>query len=48
MDEVNLYSLQNINYFFWPVVMINNNIHPWLFVKNEHLKPYVIVTVKDK
>jgi hypothetical protein len=26
MDIVNLYSLQNTNYYVWQVVVINNNI----------------------
>ena len=37
MDGLNPPSLQNTNHFFWPMVVINNNIPPWLFVKNEHL-----------
>lgn len=32
-----MYSLQNTNYFFWLVVVINNSIPPWLPMKNEHL-----------
>ena len=43
MDGMNPYSLQNTNYFFLPIVMINNNIPPWLFVKNEHLMLALIV-----
>jgi hypothetical protein len=43
MDGVNLYSLQNTNYFVWPVVVINNNIPPWLSMKNEHLMLALIV-----
>ena len=37
MDGVNPYSLQNTDYYVWPVVVIHNNIPTWLFVKNEHL-----------
>ena len=37
MDGVNMYSIQNNNYYMWPVVVINNNISPWLYVKNEYL-----------
>jgi hypothetical protein len=37
MDGVNPYSLQNTNYYVWHVVVINNNIPPWLSVKNGHL-----------
>ena len=37
MDGVNLYSQQNTNYFVCLVVVINNNIPPWLSIKNEHL-----------
>ena len=44
MDGVNPYSIQNINYFVWPVAVINNNIPPWLFVKNEYLMLALIVT----
>jgi hypothetical protein len=43
MDGVNLYSLQNTNYSIWPVVVINKNIPPWLFMKNEHLMFALIV-----
>jgi hypothetical protein len=43
MDGVNPYSLQNTNYYVWPVVVINNNIPPWLSVKNEHLMLALIV-----
>ena len=44
MDGVNPYSLQNTNYYVWPVVVINNNIPPWLSVKKEHLMLSLIVT----
>jgi len=43
MDGINTYSLQNTNYSVWPVVVINNNIPPWLSVKNEHLMLALIV-----
>ena len=43
MDGVNPYSLQNTNYFVWLVVVINNNIPPWLSVNNEHLMLALIV-----
>ena len=43
MDGVNPYSLQNTNYSVWPVVVINNNIPPWLSMKNEHLMLALIV-----
>jgi hypothetical protein len=43
MDGVNLYSLQNINYYVFPMAMINNNIPPWFFVKNKHLVMALIV-----
>ena len=43
MDGINPYSLQNTNYFVWPVVVINNNITPWFSVKNEHLMLALIV-----
>ena len=43
MDGVNPYSLQNTNYYVWPVVVINSNIPPWLSVKNEHLMLALIV-----
>jgi hypothetical protein len=29
MDGVNLYSLQNTNYFVFPMEIINSNIPPW-------------------
>ena len=37
MDGINPYSLQNTNYYVWPIVVINKNIPPWLSVKNGHL-----------
>ena len=37
MDGVNPYSLQNTNYYVWPVVVINNNTPPFLSMKNENL-----------
>ena len=40
---MNPYSLQNTNYFVWSVVVINNNIPPWLSVKNEHIMLAFIV-----
>ena len=43
MDGVNPYSLQNTNYYVWPVVVINKNIPPWLSVKNEHIMLALIV-----
>ena len=43
MDGINPYSLQNSNYSIWHVVVINNNIPPWLFVKTEHLMLALIV-----
>ena len=43
MDGINPYSLQNTNYSFWPVVVINDNIPPWFSVKNEHLMLALIV-----
>ena len=43
MDGINPYSLQNTNYFVWLVVVINNNIPPWLSMKNEHLMLALIV-----
>ena len=43
MDGINPYSLQNTNYYVWLVVVINNNIPPWLSVKNEHLMLALIV-----
>ena len=43
MDGVNPYSLQNTNYFVFHVVVINNNIPPWLSSKNEHIVLALIV-----
>jgi hypothetical protein len=37
MDGVNPYFVQNTNYYFWHVVVINNNISLLLSMKNEHL-----------
>jgi hypothetical protein len=38
-----MYSLQNTHYPIWSVVVINNNIPPWLSMKNEHLMLALIV-----
>ena len=43
MDGVNWYSIQNTNCSIWLVVMINDNIPPWLFMKNEHSMLALIV-----
>ena len=43
MDGVNPYPLQNNNYSFWPMAMINKNIPPWFSMKNEHLMLALIV-----
>jgi hypothetical protein len=48
MDSVNPYSFQNTNYYVWPVVVINKNIPPWLFVKNENLMLALIVSRRRK
>ena len=34
MDGVNPSSIQNTNYYVWLVLVINNNIPPWLSMKN--------------
>jgi hypothetical protein len=44
LDGVNLYSLQNTNYSFWPVVLINKNNPPWFSMNNEHLVLALIVS----
>lgn len=43
MDAINPYSLENTNYSIWTIIVINNNIPPWLSVKNEHLMLTLIV-----
>jgi hypothetical protein len=43
MDGVNIYSPQNMNYFVWIVVVTNNNILPWVYMKNEHIMMALIV-----
>ena len=43
MNGVNPYSLQNTNYSIWLVAVINNNIPPWLSVKNTHIMLALIV-----
>jgi hypothetical protein len=48
MDGANPYSLQNTNYSIWPVVVISNNIPPWLSVKNEYLMLTLIVAGRRK
>ena len=48
MEGVNTYSLQNTNYSIWPIVIINNNIPPWLSMKNEHIMLVLIVLGRRK
>ena len=48
MDGINPYSLQNINYYVWSVVVFNNNIPPWFSVNNEHLMLALIVPGRNK
>ena len=48
MDGANPYSLQNTNYYVWPIVVINNNTPPWLSIKNEHLMLDLIVPSRDQ
>ena len=43
MNGINPYSLQNMNYYVWLVVVINNNIPSWFPMKNEHLMLALIV-----
>ena len=43
MDGVNPYYLQNTNYSICPIMVINNNIPPWLLVKNENIMLSLIV-----
>ena len=43
MEGVNPYSLQNTNYFVFPIVVINDNIPLWFSMKNEHLMLPLIV-----
>ena len=43
MDGLNPYSLQNTNYYGWSIVVINNNIPPWLSMKNVHIMLALIV-----
>ena len=43
MDGANPYSLQNTNYYVWPIVVINNNIPLWLSMKKEHLMLALII-----
>ena len=43
MNGVNPYSIQHTNYSVWPIVVITNNIPPWLSVKNAHLMLALIV-----
>ena len=42
----NPYSLENTNYCVWFVIVIDNNIHPWFAMKNEHLVLALIVPDK--
>ena len=43
MDGIDPYSIQNTNYYVFPIVVNNNNIPPWLSMKNEHLMLPLIV-----
>lgn len=33
IDGVNPFSIQLSNYSLWPIVIINYNIPPWMFIK---------------
>ena len=44
MDRINPYSLQNTNYYVFPIVLINNNKSPWLSMNNENLTFALIVS----
>lgn len=46
MDHVNTYSLQNTNYFVWPIVVINTNTLRWSSMNNEHLMLALIVPLR--
>ena len=48
MDGVNPYSLQNTNYYVWPILVINNNTPPWLSMQNGHLMLALIVLSRIK
>ena len=48
MNGINPYSLQNTNCYVWLVVVINNNVPPWFFVKNEHFMLALIVPGRRK
>jgi hypothetical protein len=48
LDGVNLYSLQNTNYYVWPLVVMNRNTPPWFSMKNEHLMLALIVSSRTQ
>ena len=43
MDGVKPFNLPNNSYSIFPIVVINNNIRPWFYMKNEHLMLALIV-----
>ena len=46
MDGVNPFSNQTFNYSCWPIVIINFNIPPWMYIRKEHLMFVVIFPIQ--
>ena len=42
-DGINPYASKRSIYSMWPIFYINNNIHPWLSIKREHIMLSMII-----
>ena len=45
IDGVNPFADMISVYMVWPIFFINNNIHPWLSIKREHIMLSMIIPV---
>ena len=43
VDDVNPFGEMRSTYSLWPIFVINNNIHPWLSIRREHIMLTLIV-----
>ena len=42
-NGVNPYGEMRSVYLVWPIFVINNNLHPWMSIKREHIMLEIIV-----
>ena len=48
MDDVNSFGLDLTKWSTLPIVLVNYNIPPWLFIKKDHLLLSLIIPSKKK